>query len=123
MGQKKETKHTRYERKRKRINISLKPVEQQKMRAQYGRLLTSSEIKEILFEGQIVIVTKNSDPNLVELIVQLSKLGNNLNQLARVANQHKQFTPEHFIKLMSMDLRKEIDRIRQIRYDSQNHQS
>lgn len=107
-----ETKHTRYEQKRKRINLSLKAPEQRKMKEKYGCILTGSQVKEIVFQDHVKIITKNRDPHLIELIKKLTKIGNNLNQIAKVANQQKTVTVEIFAKLHVEEIKKIITEIR-----------
>lgn len=109
-----ETKHTRYEQKRKRINLSLKAPEQRKMKEKYGCILTGAQVKEIVFQEHVKIISKNRDPYLSDVIIQLTKIGNNLNQIAKVANQQKIVTVEIFAKL-------QVDEIKMVVTEIRNH--
>lgn len=102
----------KYEQKRTRINLSLRAVDLKKMKEKYGRVLTASEVKEIVLEDAIKIITKNRDPELSELIKQLSKIGNNLNQIARIANQKKDSAVASFADLQAGELIELVMRIR-----------
>ena len=111
----KEEKKSDYEKKRVRINISLSQKEQRKMKNKFHRILNGPEVKEIIMNDRITITNRNSDPQFPEVIRQLSKLGNNLNQLVRLANQKKNFRVSGLLTLYLEEIKKTIISLRKYR--------
>lgn len=83
---KKET-DKKHDLKRKRINISIYEKDEIQMKKKYGKLLSSTEIKNIVLEGEIVFKEKKDNTSINLLIVELKRIGNNINQLAHRANE------------------------------------
>lgn len=110
-----ETKHIRYDKKRKRINLSLTPSEQRLFKTKFGKDLTGPEIKKLLLDGELKIITRNLDPNLAEGIKQLTGVGNNLNQLAYIANVKKDITAFIELKKLLDEIRATINFFRSFR--------
>lgn len=68
------------------LRISLNKKEQELMIKKYGVIPNSTQIKDVLFDEKVFIRQFIRDETKEELIFQLKKIGNNLNQLAWKAN-------------------------------------
>ena len=110
-----ETKHTRYEKKRKRINLSLTVSEQRLFFTKFKKDLTGPEIKKLLLNGELKNITRNLDPNLAEGIKQLIGVANNLNQIANLANAKKDVPAFILLRQHLDEVRKTINFLRRFR--------
>lgn len=93
---KKESKYTKHNKKRKIIAISLYSKDRELMKQKYGKILNATQAKDILLTGEFteVKVNVNEDPALLEILKNLNKIGNNINQLAYIANARKEVPSE-----------------------------
>lgn len=91
--------HKKHNAKRKTIQVSLYDNDRVKMIQKYGHLLNASEAKKILLQGKISIQIERDNTDLKVLIVQLKKIGNNINQLALNSNANKKFILEGELRL------------------------
>lgn len=80
----------KYEKNRKQIKVSLNKNEIKKCNQKFGRLLTGREVKQVLLESKVIIITKNYNPELPILINQIQRIGNNINQFVYIANKQKE---------------------------------
>lgn len=110
-----QTKHTKYEKKRKRINLSLTTSEQRLFKTKFGKDLTGPEIKKLLLNGELKIITRNIDPNLAEGIKQLIGIANNFNQLVHLANAKKEVPTFIHLKKHLDEVRLTINFLRRFR--------
>lgn len=99
----KEDRHSKHNKKRKIVGISLYSKDQALMREKYGRILTGTQIKDIVLKGEFIerTVVTNKTPLNSEVHNQLKKVGNNLNQLAHIANAKKD-TPQEAVLLREL---------------------
>lgn len=84
----KKDRRSAYEEKRIRITVSFNEKEQDKMDRIFKKVLGSDDIKNILFNNTFIIKEQKSFPQLNELIKELNKIGNNVNQIARKVNSN-----------------------------------
>lgn len=110
-----ENKYKKYDTKRKRINLAFTQSEQRKLTEKFGRMLRGPEIKKIIFDDELRIVTRNADPQLPSVINHLSKIGNNLNQITRIANEKRDVPADVVLTRHLAELRKTINFLRTYR--------
>jgi phosphomevalonate kinase len=112
---KKENKHTKHNKKRKVIGISLYAKDRELMKKKFGKVLNANEAKRALLTGECMIITKNIDPEVSNAVVELKRVGNNLNQIAFLANAKKEI-PSELILLQSLkEIKGVIKHIRELR--------
>lgn len=70
----------------------------------------SEFIRESILNNYIII---NDDTNLRELVYEVNRIGNNINQLTRLANQNKEVQSEEI-----ESLKKQIEEIRSLVFHS-----
>lgn len=110
-----ESKHTKHNKKRKIIGISLYHKDQKIMKEKYGCIMNATQAKKALLIGEFTVITRNEDPVLTQTITQLRKIGNNINQLAHIANA-KNVIPAELVLMQNLsDIRKFINELRNSR--------
>lgn len=89
-------KYKRHDAKRKRLSISLYKKDLAKMKSKFGKILTAAQAKEALLTGEYTerIVVIKDNPTDVQLMREMIKIGNNLNQIAHVSNSEKKISLE-----------------------------
>lgn len=111
----KENKDKKHDSKRTRIQISLYAKDKSLMKTKYGKILTAREAKEILLSGELKVKTRNVDPLLPEVLTQLRKIGNNINQLANLANAKKDIPATSLLKQELMNLHDIINQFNELK--------
>jgi hypothetical protein len=111
----KENKDKKHDSKRTRIQISLYAKDKLLMKTKYGKILTATEAKEILLKGELKLITRNHDPLLPEVRTQLRRIGNNINQMANLANAKKEIPAVSMLKLQLMEIHELIDHLYRIK--------
>ncbi|MCF8414635.1 MAG: MobC family plasmid mobilization relaxosome protein [Crocinitomicaceae bacterium] len=110
-----ENKDKKHDSKRTRIQISLYAKDKSLMKTKYGKILTATEAKEILLTGELKVITRNIDPLLPEVRTELRRIGNNINQLANLANAKKEIPALSMLKLQLMEIHELIDQLYRIK--------
>ena len=110
----KENKDKKHDSKRTRIQISLYAKDRSLMKSKYGKLLTATEAKEILLKGELKVITRNHDPLLPDAIIQLRKIGTNINQMANLSNAKKDLPAQSMLKMQLLELQELISRLNKI---------
>lgn len=111
-----ENRHSKHNKKRKMIQISLYSKDQAIMKSKYGMLLNATQAKDILLIGEYTqrIVEINKTPLNSDVHNQLIRIGNNINQLAYVANARNE-TPQEALLLRELrDLKELVKLIRNL---------
>jgi hypothetical protein len=111
----KENKYKKHDEKRQRIQISLYSGDLKVMKEKYGCILDATQSKSILLNGEFKQITRNEDPVLSETITQLRKIGNNINQLAHIANAKNEISAELFLLNHLTELRLLVNELRKMR--------
>ncbi len=110
-----ESKHTRHNKKRKIIGVSLYHKDQKIMKEKYGCIMNATQAKKALLIGEFTVITRNEDPVLTQTITQLRKIGNNINQLAHLANA-KNVVPAELVLMQHLsEIRKFVNELRDSR--------
>jgi hypothetical protein len=91
--------HRNHNKKRTIIGISIYEKDQVAMINKFGKILNATEAKSALLNNQIKIVHKTDNQEAKLLLVQLKRIGNNINQLAYQANVNNFKTIENNILL------------------------
>jgi hypothetical protein len=91
--------HRNHNKKRTIIGISIYEKDQIAMINKFGKILNGTEAKSALLNNQIKIVHKTDNQEAKLLLVQLKRIGNNINQLAYQANVNNFKTIENNILL------------------------
>jgi len=110
-----ESKHTKHNKKRKIIGISLYSSDLKLMKEKYGFIMNATQAKQALLNGEFKVITRNEDPVLTESITQLRKIGNNLNQLAHLANAKNEVPAELVLMKNLSELRNLVNELRNSR--------
>lgn len=110
-----ENKYRKHDAKRKRINLSFYAKDIQTMKMRHGKILNSLEIKQLILTGEYKVITRNIDPLLAESIVQLRGIGNNVNQLANLANAKKEIPTEFLLMRHLEEIKITINYLRRLR--------
>jgi hypothetical protein len=79
-----------HDEKRRRIWLSVYKDQEKKLLKKYGKTLNASDVMEILLTSEFKIRYQKDDIELRQIIVQLKKIGNNVNQIATLSNQKKE---------------------------------
>lgn len=108
-------KYRKHDAKRKRINLSLYAKDIHAMKMRHGKILNSLEIKQLVLTGEYKVVTRNIDPLLAESIVQLRGIGNNVNQLANLANAKMEIPTEFLLMRHLEEIKKTVNYLRRLR--------
>lgn len=80
----------KYDSKRKRINLTITKSVEEKLISKFGKYPNANEVLQALLENKVTIYTKVTDTNLIALLNEFKKIGNNINQIAFIANATKQ---------------------------------
>lgn len=111
----KESKFKKHDKKRIRIQISLYSKDVNIMKGKYGLVLNATQAKKALLIGEFTVITRNEDPVLTQTITQLRKIGNNINQLAHLANA-KNVVPAELVLMQHLsEIRKFVNELRDSR--------
>lgn len=81
----------KYRKKLKRIMLEFTVEEQELFNEKFKFSLTQKKIKEILLNNSVTIINKVQNPEMIKIILELKKIGNNINQIARISNEKKHF--------------------------------
>lgn len=93
------------------VDLSDKELKRLKERLKDYRSTNRSEfIRESILNNYIII---NDDTNLRELVYEVNRIGNNINQLTRLANQNKKIEAEEI-----KGLKKQIEEVRSLVFHS-----
>lgn len=98
----------RHNDKRKHIGVSLYENDRALMIKKYGKVLGGGEIKKIILNGEVIIKVKQDNTDINILIVQLRKIGNNINQLAHISNANNNHLLENKLMLELNELKQTI---------------
>jgi hypothetical protein len=112
MEEKKETKYDKHNKKRIRITISFYHEHRVILNEKIGFIPNATQARDMLINGEVKVITKNIDPMLPEAIVLLRKIGNNINQMANLANAKKEAPVEANLKIHLMKIREVIDQLK-----------
>src|SRR6218665_1468420 len=94
---------TEYYQNRARIHFSLNESEQQTFLNLYGVPPNTAFVKELIFQKkEIKIVTTVHDETKDDLLFQLKKIGNNLNQIAWKINANYDIDSKELTTLIDM---------------------
>jgi len=115
MEEKKETKYDKHNKKRTRITISFYHEHQVILKEKMGFIPNATQARDMLLFGEVKVITKNIDPKLPETIIQLRKIGNNINQLTNLANAKKELRVEVSLRIHLMKIREVIDQLKNIK--------
>jgi hypothetical protein len=107
-------KYKKHDLKRIRISISLYAKDKSLMNSKYGKILTATEAKEILLKGELKVITRNHDPLLPEAIIQLRKIGTNINQMANLSNAKKDVPAQSILRIHLLQLQELINHLNQL---------
>lgn len=110
-----ENKHKKHDNKRVRIPISLYHSHQIAMKNKYGFIPNATQARDMLLKGEVTVRTRNIDPLLPEVLTQLRKIGNNINQMANLANAKKEIPSESMLKFQLMQIHELIDHLHKVR--------
>lgn len=108
MEEKKETKYAKHNKKRIRITISFYHEHRVILKEKIGFIPNATQARDMLLFGEVKIITRNIDPMLPEVIVQLRKIGNNINQMANLANAKKETPVEDVLRINLLKIREAI---------------
>ena len=90
-----------WDKNRRIIKASLNEEEQQRMIRKYGVVLSSSMLKDIIFSNNVIVRSVIRDETKEELVFQLKKMGNNLNQIAWKINSNYDVDPVQVTELLN----------------------
>lgn len=108
-------KHTKHDKKRVRIPISLYHSHQVILKDKLGFIPNATQARDILLFGEVNVKTRNVDPLLPEVLTQLRKIGNNINQMANLANAKKEAPAEGILRMQLMQIHDLIDHLYKIK--------
>jgi hypothetical protein len=80
-----------------------------------GLIPNATQARDILLFGEVKVITKNIDPMLPETIVLLRKIGNNINQMANLANAKKEAPLEVNLRIHLMKIKEVIDQLKNVK--------
>lgn len=108
----KENRHKKHDKKRKRIQLSLYSTDLKKMKKKYGEILNARQVKDLIMTGEYTrrVMIFNETPMNYIVHNQLIRIGNNLNQLAYIANKENK-TPVEALLLRELREIKEVRKI------------
>ncbi len=110
MDERKET-YKKHNAKRKKIQLSIYEADEKKMTARYGKILNATEVKKIVLEGVVVFKEKKDNTSINLMIVELKRIGNNINQLAHRANESNRSLLETDLRFQLQVLNNKIELI------------
>jgi hypothetical protein len=113
--EKAETKQQKHDKKRKKITISLYHSHELVLKQKLGFIPNATQVREILLNSEVNVITTIIDPLLPEAVTQLRKIGNNINQLANLANAKKEIPAVSMLKLQLMEIHELIDHLYRIK--------
>jgi hypothetical protein len=106
-----ENKYSKHDKKRIRISISLYHSHQIILKEKLGFIPNATQARDILLSGHVKVTTRNIDPILPDVLTQLRKIGNNINQMANLANAKKEVPAEAILKMQLMEIHELIDHL------------
>lgn len=115
MEEKKETKYDKHNKKRTRITVSFYHEHRVILKEKMGFIPNATQARDMLLFGEVKVITKNIDPRLPETIVLLRKIGNNINQMANLANATKELQVDVSLRIHLMKIREVIDQLKNIK--------
>jgi len=83
-------KYNKHDKLRKRVNLSFYKDDLELLKSRHGFIPDATQVKQILLTGEVKIITKNSNPDSIKILTQLSRIGNNINQVAFLSNAQKE---------------------------------
>ena len=109
---KNESKHAKHNKKRRIIGVSLYHKDQQIMKNKFGKILSATEAKQALLYDECLIITKKIDPEISKTVIELKRIGNNLNQLTFLANAQKNIPAELVLLEQLKEIKEAIKHVR-----------
>lgn len=111
MEEEKESKYAKHNKKRIRITVSFYHEHRVILKEKLGFIPNATQARDILLFGEVKVITKNIDPMLPETIVLLRKIGNNINQMANLANAKKEAPVEDNLRIHLLKIREVINHL------------
>lgn len=111
---KEQNKHIKHNKKRKMIQVSMYHKDRKMMIEKYGKMLNAYEAKKVLLTNEIMIIHQNKDPEISRAVVELKRIGNNINQLAYVANANMKIQEEFILLQQFREIKQIIRAIRSL---------
>ena len=108
--------HAKHNKKRKIIGVSLYEKDQKKMIQKFGKILNAREARIALLTNKITILEKKDNQDSKLMILELKRLGNNINQLAHIANISEEIVLEHEIRVQLKELKMAINKAEEFIY-------
>lgn len=96
--------------KRIEIRISESELEVLKEKAELSGLNSSDYLRQLAITGKVKRY-KKTDPVKAELVREMAKIGNNLNQISRWCNTHKSNAAAEEVLIALASIEKEIRRV------------
>jgi hypothetical protein len=113
--EKAENKHEKHNKKRIIIGVSLYHSHQVIIKEKLGFIPNGTEARDMLLFGEVKVITQNIDPLLPEVRTELRRIGNNINQMANLANAKKEIPALSMLKLQLMEIHELIDHLYRIK--------
>lgn len=108
--------HRKHNEKRKVISISVYENDQKKMIQKFGKILNAREARIALLTNKVTILEKKDNQDSKLMILELKRIGNNINQLAHIANVSEEIVLEKEIKEQLKELKMAINKAEEFIY-------
>lgn len=102
-------KRKKYESNRKVLKTSLNINEQETFLLKYGDFPNSVQLKDMLLTGTFKITKRVTISDLPILINNISRIGNNINQVVHLANSKKQLDQVSLLQELLLEIKNELN--------------
>lgn len=106
-------KQQNYRKKIKRIELTFNTNEYEILKKRFQNQIVSSDLKSVLLHGEYQKTVINKNDELARLLIELKKIGNNINQLSRISNAQNNVTSANQLEKTLIDLTKTSSLIKQ----------